>query len=88
VGGRVEHTSGSPLHRCRPRLALDLLANPVVFFAGVLRVPASVLQLAGDIPAQGPPWYVVLRAVVGLTLFLIALVMLAGYRKGGMWGSP
>ncbi len=58
------------------------------FFAGLLRVPASVMQLAGDLPAQGPPWYVVLQAVVGLTQFVIALLMLAGYRKAGMWGSP
>lgn len=59
----------------------------VAFFAGILRVPASVLQLAGVIPAEGPPWYVVLQAVAGLTQFLIALLMLAGYRKTGIWGS-
>jgi hypothetical protein len=60
----------------------------VAFFAGILRVPASVMQLVGDIPAQGPPWYVVLQAVVGLTQFFIALVMVAGYRKAGIWGLP
>jgi len=60
----------------------------VAFFAGILRVPASVMQLAGAMPAQGPPWYVVLQAVVGLIQFFIALLMLAGYRKAGMWGSP
>jgi hypothetical protein len=60
----------------------------VAFFAGILRVPASVMQLSGNIPAQGPPWYVVLQAVVGLTQFFIALLMLAGYRKAGVWGSP
>ena len=59
----------------------------LAFLAGILRVPTSVMQLAGDIPAQGPPWYVVLQAVVGLTQFLIALLMVAGYRKGGIWGS-
>ena len=58
------------------------------FFAGLLRVLASVMQLAGDIPARGPAWYVVLQAVVGLTQFVIALLMLAGYRKAGIWGSP
>jgi hypothetical protein len=51
-------------------------------------VPASVMQLAGDIPAQGPPWYGVLQAVVGVTQFFIALLMLAAYRKAGIWGSP
>ncbi len=58
------------------------------FFTGLLRVPVSVMQLAGAIPAQGPPWYVVLQAIVGLTQFVIALLMLAGYRKAGIWGSP
>lgn len=60
----------------------------VVFMAGLLRVPASALQLAGYLPAQGPNWFVVLMAVVGLTQFVIALVMLTGYRKAGVWGSP
>jgi hypothetical protein len=59
-----------------------------VFLAGILRVPASVMQLGGEIPIQGPPWYTVLQAVVGLTQFFIALLMLAGYRKAGIWGSP
>jgi len=27
----------------------------VAFFAGILRVPTAVMQLAGVIPAQGPP---------------------------------
>jgi hypothetical protein len=60
----------------------------VVFMAGLLRVPASALQLAGYFPAQGPTWFVELVAVVGLTQFVIALVMLAGYRKAGVWGAP
>ncbi len=60
----------------------------VVFMAGLLRVPASALQLAGYLPAQGPTWFVVLVAVVGLTQFVIALIMLAGYRRAGVWGAP
>ena len=44
------------------------------------------MQLAGEIPAQGPPWYVVLQAVVGLTQFFFALLKQAGYRKAGIWG--
>ena len=55
--------------------------------SGVLRVPASALQLAGIVPAQGPAWYVVLQAVVGLIQFVIALMMLAGYRKAGLWAA-
>ena len=59
----------------------------VVFLVGVLRVPASALQLAGIVPSQDPAWYVVLEAVVGLIQFIIALAMLAGYRKAGVWGA-
>jgi hypothetical protein len=59
----------------------------VVFLAGIVRVrvPASALQLAGNMPRQGPAWYVVLQAVVGLSQFVIALAMLAGYCKAGVW---
>ena len=59
----------------------------VAFLAGIVRVPASALQLAGFVPSQGPAWYVVLQAVVGLIQFVIALAMLAGYRKTGVWGA-
>ncbi|MFI5271759.1 MAG: hypothetical protein ACHQ4H_01845 [Ktedonobacterales bacterium] len=59
----------------------------VVFMAGILRVPASALQLAGIVTSQGPAWYVVFQAVVGLIQFVIALAMLAGYRKTGIWGA-
>ncbi len=59
----------------------------VAFLAGILRVPAAALQLAGIVPSQGPVWYVVFQAVVGLIQFGIALAMLAGYRKAGVWGA-
>jgi hypothetical protein len=59
----------------------------VVFLAGVLRVPAAALQLAGIAPSQGPAWYIALQAVVGLIQFVIALAMLSGYRKAGVWGA-
>ena len=45
------------------------------------------VQLFGIVPAQGPTWYVVLQAVVGLIQFFIALAMLAVYRKAGAWGA-
>ena len=32
----------------------------IVFLAGIVRVPAAALQLAGIAPMQGPAWYVVL----------------------------
>jgi hypothetical protein len=59
----------------------------VVFLVGIWRVPASALQLALIVPSQGPAWQVVLQAVVGLIQFVIALAMLAGYRKAGVWGA-
>ncbi len=57
------------------------------FFAGILRVLAAVLELTGRIAAQGPWWYVVLMAVVGLLQFSLAVLMLLGYRKSGVWGD-
>jgi hypothetical protein len=59
----------------------------VVFLAGIVRVPVAALQLAGIVPRQGPAWYAALQAVVGLTQFGIALAMLSGYRKAGVWGA-
>jgi hypothetical protein len=59
----------------------------VVFLLGIVRVPTSALQLAGVMPRQGPAWYVALPAVVGLIQFVIALGMLAGYRRAGVWGA-
>lgn len=59
----------------------------VAYLAGILRVPASALELAGIVPTQDPAWYVVLQAVVGVMQFVVALVMLAGYRKAGVWGA-
>jgi hypothetical protein len=38
----------------------------VAFIAGVLRVPASILQLIGVLPAESPTWYVLLQAFIGL----------------------
>ena len=59
----------------------------VAFFVGVLRVPASALQLAEIVPASGPTWYEALQGAIGVVQFLIALAMLAGYRKAGVWGK-
>lgn len=59
----------------------------IAFFFGVFRIPASVLELAGMIPASGPAWYEVLQAVIGVIQFLIAIAMFAGYRKSGVWGE-
>jgi hypothetical protein len=56
------------------------------FLAGVLRVPASVLELAGVLPASGPAWYVLVQAAVGLVQLAIGLAMLSGHRRAGVWG--
>jgi hypothetical protein len=59
----------------------------VAFLLGVLRLPASALQLVGVLPAQGPAWYALLQAFLGVVQFAIGLAMVAGYRREGVWGS-
>ncbi len=59
----------------------------VAFLAGVIRLPASALELAGAIPHQGPAWYVVLQGVIGAVQFVIGIAMLVGYRRNGLWGN-
>jgi len=59
----------------------------IAFLAGILRLPAAALELAGKIPQQGPVWYVVLTAIVGMIQFVIALRMAAAYRRSGVWGE-
>jgi hypothetical protein len=59
----------------------------VAFLAGILRVPIVALELAGTVSYQGPTWFLVLQVVVGLVQFVIAMAMLAGYRKAGVWGD-
>jgi hypothetical protein len=59
----------------------------IAFLFGVLRLPASALQLAGMMPASGPSWYEALQGVIGVVQFVIAIAMVAGYRKAGIWGD-
>lgn len=59
----------------------------VVFLFGILRLPTSVLQFAGLIPATSPHWYEALQGLIGVVQFLIALAMFSGYRKAGVWGA-
>jgi hypothetical protein len=54
---------------------------------GALRVPASILALAGVLPAAGPTWYVLFQALLGLVQVVIGLQMLAAYRRAGPWGT-
>jgi hypothetical protein len=60
----------------------------VAFLAGILRPPASLLELAGVLPMTGPGWYVVLQAAIGLVQFAIGLAMLSAFRRAGVWGRP
>lgn len=59
----------------------------VAFLFGVLRVPASALELWGVLPTAAPTWYVLCQALLGLLQFAIGLAMVAGYRRAGMWGA-
>lgn len=71
------------LRRWRWAFWLILLA----FLAGIVRVIASALELAGAVPAASPTWYVEMQAAIGVAQFLIAMAMIAGYRKAGVWGA-
>jgi hypothetical protein len=59
----------------------------IAFFAGALRVPATALQMLGYLSPGGPTWYVIFQGVVGVIQVAIAVAMLAGYRRSGLWGA-
>jgi len=59
----------------------------VAFLAGALRVPVAALELAGVLPAAAPGWYVALQGVLGVGQLAVGLVLLAGYRRAGIWGA-
>ncbi len=59
----------------------------VAFLAGLLRVPASILQLMDVLPSDAPTWYVLFQGAIGLVQLAIGLAMLAGFRKAGPWGA-
>ena len=54
---------------------------------GVLRVPASILQLRGMLPTDFPAWYLMVQALIGVVQVAIGLLMVVGYRRDGVWGS-
>jgi hypothetical protein len=58
----------------------------IAFLAGFLRVPASALELMRVVPIQGPSWYIAFQGVVGVIQVGIAVALLIGYRKAGVWG--
>jgi hypothetical protein len=54
---------------------------------GLIRIPASALQLAGAIPPTGPAWYMTLQGAIGVIQVVIAAAMLRGWRRGGAWND-
>jgi len=58
----------------------------IALLFGVLRIPVAILQLSGQMTPDGPPWYVVMQGVIGVVQVLIALAMIFGYRRSGVWG--
>jgi purine-cytosine permease-like protein len=59
----------------------------IAFGLGLVRAPVAVLQLLDMLAPAGPAWYVVFQGVIGVIQFVIALVMLADYRRCGVWGA-
>ncbi len=58
----------------------------VAFAAGAARVPIAWLQLTDRMAPEGPDWYVATQGVIGVVQVVIAVVMLVGYRRTGIWG--
>jgi hypothetical protein len=52
---------------------------------GALRIPASLLELAGILPPAGPAWYIVFQVLLGLVQLAVGLLMLVDYRRDGPW---
>jgi hypothetical protein len=59
----------------------------ITFAFGAIRIPASLLQLAGVMAATGPAWYEAYQGLIGIAQLAVALAMFWGYRKAGMWGD-
>src|SRR5438477_6967060 len=57
------------------------------FLAGLLRLPASFLELIGLLPRMGPSWYEAFQGGVGAVQFVIGVLLVRGYRRGGVWGA-
>ena len=54
----------------------------LAFLAGILRPLALIVD-----PVHDVIWYGYLQAGIGVVQFVIALLMLRGYRRAGTWGS-
>ena len=58
----------------------------LAFLFGVLRIPATGLELAGTIPTGDPSWYVVLQGFIGAVQVIVGFLMIRGWRRAGPWG--
>jgi hypothetical protein len=58
------------------------------FAAGALRIPVAAAQLTGHLRSADPTWYALMQAIAGTVQVVIASVMLADYRRHGVWGAP
>ena len=58
----------------------------LAFLFGVLRIPASGLELAGAIRTGDPSWYVLLQGFIGAVQLTVGLLMIRGCRRAGPWG--
>ncbi|MDQ2887091.1 MAG: hypothetical protein M3Y39_13530 [Chloroflexota bacterium] len=57
----------------------------VAFGLSILELPATLLQLTGNIPDSYPAWYSLSRLGVALLQFGIAVWMFQIYRHHGVW---
>ena len=53
---------------------------------GIIRVPISALELAGIFSTPLPPWYVMLQGAIGAAQIGVAVILIRGYRRAGVWG--
>ena len=59
----------------------------IAFLVNSVRVPLAVLQILGIASSRSPTLIVTLQLVAASVMLLVALAMLAGYRKAGIWGE-
>jgi hypothetical protein len=74
----------------RDRLAAVILPGQGALFTIGPSPPHHRLggsRLSGVLAAHDPTWYVVFQGLLGVIQFAIGLVMVASYRRAGVWGA-
>jgi hypothetical protein len=59
----------------------------VAFLAGILRIPVSLLQLTDVIHTSLPSWYIAYQCALGITQFIVGILMVLGYRRASYWAA-